>query len=97
MSLKPGIANGWFQKFYTDVYPSDFVVLRGKKMKPPKYYDNLFLKAQLSGVSFEIGFDEVIENRVLNASKKFDDNTPDRLAVRESVQVAQISKLVRTL
>ena len=38
MSRRPGIAKGWFDKYTTDVYPSDNIVIRGKKMKPPKYY-----------------------------------------------------------
>lgn len=42
MSRRPGIAKGWFDRFSSDVYPSDQVVLRGKVMKPPKYYDRLF-------------------------------------------------------
>lgn len=41
MSLKPAIAKEWYAKFEGDAYPSDFIVLRGKKMKPPKYYDRL--------------------------------------------------------
>lgn len=42
MSLKPGLAKDWFIKFHTDVYPRDEVVLRGKKMKPPRYYDKMY-------------------------------------------------------
>ena len=41
MSLKPGLGNSWFQKNYLEVYQNDYVVLNGKKMKPPKYYDDL--------------------------------------------------------
>ncbi len=43
MSRRPGIGKPWFEKFSSDVYPSDEVLLRGKiKCRPPKYYDNLF-------------------------------------------------------
>lgn len=45
MSRKPGIAHGWFQKYYQDVYPLDLVVLNEKfKSKPPRYFDNLMEK-----------------------------------------------------
>lgn len=44
MSRKPGIGADWFKKFSKDCYPSDFVVHRGRKMQPPKYYDGLFEK-----------------------------------------------------
>lgn len=39
MSLKPGIGAGWFDKYGPEVYPSDYVVSRGFKVKPPRYYD----------------------------------------------------------
>lgn len=42
VSRRPGIGSGWFDKFYTDVYPADEVVLEGKRHRPPKYYDSRF-------------------------------------------------------
>ena len=42
MSRRPGLAKGWYENWKDDVFPSDFVVVRGKKMKPPKYYDGLY-------------------------------------------------------
>lgn len=41
MSRRPGIATGWFEKYQTDIYPSDFIVLNGTKMRVPKFYDNI--------------------------------------------------------
>lgn len=42
MSRRPGIAKEWFVKYSSDVFPQDHVVLKGKTLKPPKYYDNLY-------------------------------------------------------
>jgi len=42
VSRNPGLGAPWLKKFKTDVYPSDSVVLRGKEMKPPKYYDRQY-------------------------------------------------------
>ena len=42
MSLKPGIGAEWFKKFKDDVYPHDFVVVGGRKMRPPRYYDTRY-------------------------------------------------------
>lgn len=42
MSRRPGIGKGWFDKFSSDVFPSDQVALRGRLMRPPKYYDRQF-------------------------------------------------------
>lgn len=42
MSRRPGIASAWFDKFSSDVYPGDYVVLRGRKLKPPRFYDSMY-------------------------------------------------------
>lgn len=34
MSRRPGIGRAWFDKYKSDLYPDDFIILRGKKMKP---------------------------------------------------------------
>lgn len=91
MSRRPGIGRKWFDKFCSDVYPSDEVVLRGVKMRPPRYYDTCF----------EIISPEEFAN-VKAARKEFgllcvDNNTPQRLEVREKVQLSKLSSLVRNL
>ena len=43
MSRRPGIGSAWLDKYKSDVYPHDFIVIRdGIKVKPPKYFDKLF-------------------------------------------------------
>jgi len=44
MSRRPGIGRSWFEKFQSDVYPSDQVISRGAACRPPRYYDNLIEK-----------------------------------------------------
>lgn len=40
MSRNPGIAREWFDRYKSDVYPHDYVVIRGgAKMPPPKTFD----------------------------------------------------------
>lgn len=39
MSKKNPIGKAWIEEFYTDIYPNDFCVHDGKKIKPPKAYD----------------------------------------------------------
>lgn len=46
MSRKPGIAYEWFKNFKGDVYPKDFFTIRGKRQKPPRFYDYLLEKAE---------------------------------------------------
>lgn len=41
MSRKPGIGLPWLERYFGDVYPHDFVVVRnGIKCRPPRFYDN---------------------------------------------------------
>lgn len=39
MSRRPAIGRRWIEQFWRDVYPRDFVVIEGRPMKPPRYYD----------------------------------------------------------
>lgn len=34
------IGHRWIEKYYRDVYPHDFIVHSGKKLQPPRYYDD---------------------------------------------------------
>lgn len=91
MSLKPAIAKGWYEKFKSDAYPSDFLVLRGRKMKPPKYYDRLL------ELEDPVELERVKARREVEALLRQGDSTTERLRVRESVKLAQISNLKRNV
>lgn len=93
MSLKPGIGATWFEKYKSEVFPNDYVVIGGVKCKPPKYYKDL-----LRNVS-ALECDDVEYARAVLASKPefVADNTADRLAVREVVTRARLSFKSRDL
>lgn len=91
MSRRPGIAAGWYEKFKNDVYPRDEVIMRGRPMRPPKFYDRLY------EIDDEVGYELVKARRKAEAKKYADNQTPERLRVREAVKKAQISRLVRPL
>ncbi|WNK15064.1 MAG: replication initiator protein [Microvirus sp.] len=91
MSRRPGIAHGWYDKFKTDVFPSDFVVLNEKKMRPPKYYDRQY------EAEFPDEFNKLRGKRVAQAKIHLDNNLSERMFVREQVQLARLSKLPRNL
>lgn len=42
VSRRPGIGKAWFERFGKFVKDHDYVIIRGKKCKPAKYYDRLF-------------------------------------------------------
>lgn len=91
MSRRPGIGKGWYEKYNQDVYPDDFVVLRGRKMQPPRYYDN-----QLETQAQET-YKEIKIQRGLDDPKRDADNTYARLAVREAIQRGKMEQLKRPL
>jgi len=39
-----GLSAEWFEKYKSDVYPLDEVIIRGVPCKPPPYYDRLLLR-----------------------------------------------------
>ena len=91
MSLKPGIGARWFEKFTSDVFPHDRVVINGAKSKPPRYYDKLYSKID------PIGFESIQFERELAAIPHKADNTPDRLRVKSIVAEARLSQLKRSI
>lgn len=46
MSRNPAIGRRWIERFWSDVYPRDFVVVDGTPVKPPRYYDKWMEKFQ---------------------------------------------------
>lgn len=89
MSRKPGIGKPWLDKFSKDVYPEDYIVLRGKKLKPPKYYNSQYEKVYPSD------YEKIKNRRIVNAKKHSYNNTRDRLTVRETIQKYKFNLLKR--
>ncbi|AXL15186.1 replication initiator protein [Microviridae sp.] len=91
MSLKPGIGAEWYKKYRSDVYPHDYVIVRGKKVRPPKFYDKKYK------TDYPYEYDELLYKREQRAKLNLEDNTWERLAVKEQVTQAKLQKLKRTL
>lgn len=87
-SRNPGIAKGWYEKFKQEVYPLDEVVVKGKLMQPPKFYDRLH---QLEDPdSFE-----AIQAARMKAAKGNPDNTYERRAVLAKIAAINSLELKR--
>lgn len=91
MSLKPGIGATFYDKFKSDLYPSDYAVVKGKKIPVPKYYDR-----QLEKTNPEL-LEKLKARRAARAAKDKANNTRERLAVRKEVTEAKTSQLKRAL
>lgn len=89
MSLKPGIGQSWYEKYgWSDCHAHDYVVMDGKRIKPPRYYDALLERRD----------PEILEKiKASRRDKRDTDVSPERLEVREKVKTAQTGKLIRTL
>lgn len=69
-----GIGGSWFDKFMSDVYPADEVILGGRRFRPPRYYDSKLEEEYLAKLKAK---------RVETAVKHEEENAPARLLVRE--------------
>lgn len=85
MSRNPGLGRSWFAKYANDVYPDDFVVMKGQKFRPPKYYDSLLEKEDPDLL------ESLKEKRRATAVASKEENTRARLEVRERVLDARLN------
>jgi hypothetical protein len=90
MSRRPGLGTEWYEKYKGDVYPEDFVVIRGKRMRPPRFYDKLYSADEQAAR-------ELKNMRIDKASVFALDQTYERLVTREKVKKAQIGNLKRNV
>lgn len=91
MSRNKGIGASWVAKFQSDVYPSDEVIVNGKKCRPPKFYDGRFELEDPEAWAMVKG------RRIRKAQLQADDNTPERLRVKELVSELKGKAQIRDL
>lgn len=72
----------YFEQYKSDLYPDDFQVYKGRKMRVPRYYDKQLSEEELALYK---------ERRRVKAEEHSANNTPERLAVRETVARARAS------
>lgn len=91
MSRKPGIAKRWIEKYFGDVYPHDYVIVDGRKMKPPSFYDSYYeMLSPDDYVELKLKRKELLLKHIAN-------NTPERMIVREKCERARTSLLIRNV
>lgn len=82
MSRRPGIGYNWITRFHRDIFPHDTAVSRtGRELPVPRYY------TEKAGDLYDL--DEIKYQRELRARQYAADNTPERLAVQETVHKAR--------
>ncbi|AXH72220.1 MAG: replication initiator protein [Microviridae sp.] len=74
MSRRPGLGTKWFEEYRTDVYPEDEIIHRGRRFRPPRFYDEKLSEEELKKMKLE---------RVRKVLLKSEELTPERLETRE--------------
>lgn len=88
MSRRPGIGAGWFDRFASDAFPSDFVIVDGRKRPVPRFYKlRLSEREQLA----------VTSKRKAKALRHSADQTDARLMVRTEALRLRVQRLRRGL
>lgn len=83
MSLRPALGFDWWDRFRDDVKRRGDVVMRGKPMRPPRYYDKLLERED------PFLLDQFKQKRLDKV--RWEDGTPDRLKVQEIVCKAALA------
>ncbi len=91
MSRRPGIGQAWYTKFGSDIYPHDYVIINGKKVRPPKYYDSLLEQNE------PILLDSIKNIRKDTALLNTENNTDQRLSVRKELTERKLKQQKRNL
>lgn len=98
MSRREAIGKKWYSQFFNDVYPHGFLIIDGKRVVAPKYYDKLFAR------DFPDLFQELKTKRKLEFDESFkrqfghlsDLEVANRYDVLDRCKKADLSRLVRT-
>lgn len=89
MSLKPAIGRDWFEKYHCDIFPSDEVIIEGRKRPMPRYYEKLLKEINKDGVQ------DMKRTRKKNLN--FSDCTPERLKAREQCAKNKLNRKKRKM
>lgn len=83
------VGRDWFNLYWRDVYPKDFIVINGKRYAVPKAYDRLYQQID------PIGYTKIKFKREAQAILKYGSLTPENFEAARVIKDAQIEKLVR--
>lgn len=90
MSRRPGIGMEWWLKFGREAVLNDSIIVNGREVKPPKYYDGLTESVRPDIMA-------VVKDERKREARKSPDNTFKRLQTRLEVKKAHIRNLKRDM
>lgn len=89
MSRRPGIGTGWFERYGAETYVHDSVVVNGRLVRPPRFYDGKYELIDSERM------DVIKRKRRQKALLNSDDNTSARRRVKELLLQHRLAKLHR--
>lgn len=87
-SRRPGIGSTWYDKYKSDAFPSDYIIVDGKKHPVPRYYTKKLEEEE---------HEAIIRQRKKSALQRKPDNSKERRAVKAAVRDARLQQLKREL
>lgn len=100
MSRRPGIGSAFYDEFENDMFPRDALHTRGHSSTPPRYFTERYRlrsKSLLVPHIHPMDVEDMISRRVERADRKWEDNEPRRLRVREHIKRSATKNLRRSL
>lgn len=103
MSTTPGIGASFFEKYRSDCFPSDFLILQGEKVSIPRYY--LKLLARMEEQNPSVGLLEASEtvklerqhNALMRHLANPNESSQERREVKEQALILKAERLKRPL
>ncbi len=80
------IGKSWFDKWHAEIYPADYLIISGKKVKPPPYYDHLLEKR------FPLIYKDVMEKRRYENTQRIQEAGSNRLSQMEKAHEGHTQK-----
>lgn len=89
MSRRPGIGLDWFDKYGEHAYEWDSVIMNGREIRPPRYYDVKYDLVHAAALA------DLKRKRRRAALRHKSDQTPERRRVCERVEELRLSQFKR--
>ena len=89
-SGRPGIGFDWFQKYKSDCFPSDFLILDGRQVPVPRYYHKLLDNEEQERIRRQ-------RKRSAATPQAKANRSPERLRARDVILAQKQSMLSRNL
>jgi hypothetical protein len=91
MSRRPGVGTGYYDKFGAELRVHDNVIVNGKEVPPPRFYD---AKTELIDSKLYVSLKKARKRKALLNKA---DNTSVRLRVKEVIALKRLSQSKRSV